>query len=412
MSEALSILASKRIKGSPRSIAALAIYAAARKLGLYISREEVAEAAGVGRTTMRRWKELLGGDRLKPPASMPVELKPWQRKIVISDETLKELPEEVRRETLNDAKTDREKLKQLLQYLYERYKNYRRVALILGLPHATIYYWMLRLGIPVRELPACKSRRLAKVKEVTDEQKVQMWVFAQTDSSVIQYGRVLRVSLSSPNPYLIQYFKEVFETVGDVRVRPGMNGIDYEWFATVYLPMEGYQWLTQPLPRGLFMKNESFWAFIAMLTDTEGSILMRKVSSWIAWEWRVEMQNVELLRLARQGLSKRGVKSSLQICKWKGAQTNMGSYSADLWRLKVYSNNALYIVLREITPRLRIPWKVWLARLALRDFQTQEELIDAVRQIQKIKRFIINRSKQAIKERLAESPPAHASHAK
>ncbi|RLF12633.1 MAG: hypothetical protein DRJ69_00780 [Thermoprotei archaeon] len=63
VSEALSILASKRIKGSPRSIAALAIYAAARKLGLHILREQVAEAAGVSITTMRRGRELAGGEQ-------------------------------------------------------------------------------------------------------------------------------------------------------------------------------------------------------------------------------------------------------------------------------------------------------------------------------------------------------------
>jgi len=57
------MLARRRVKGSPRSVAALAVYAVARRLGLDLSRDEVARAAGVGAATMRRWKELLGGDK-------------------------------------------------------------------------------------------------------------------------------------------------------------------------------------------------------------------------------------------------------------------------------------------------------------------------------------------------------------
>ena len=59
VSEALNMLASKKTQGSPRSLAALAIYAAARRLGLHLSRNEIAEVAGVSRIIMRRWRKLI-----------------------------------------------------------------------------------------------------------------------------------------------------------------------------------------------------------------------------------------------------------------------------------------------------------------------------------------------------------------
>ena len=47
MSEALSVLANKRIHGSPKCIAATALYAAPRELNVDLSMERVARAAGV-----------------------------------------------------------------------------------------------------------------------------------------------------------------------------------------------------------------------------------------------------------------------------------------------------------------------------------------------------------------------------
>jgi len=59
MSEALTILASRRIHGSPKCVAATALYAVARKLGVNLSMESVAKAAEVSVQPLKRWRELL-----------------------------------------------------------------------------------------------------------------------------------------------------------------------------------------------------------------------------------------------------------------------------------------------------------------------------------------------------------------
>ena len=59
MSEARSILASKRMHGSPKCMAATALYAASRKLSVNLSMERVAKAAGVSVQQLKRWRELV-----------------------------------------------------------------------------------------------------------------------------------------------------------------------------------------------------------------------------------------------------------------------------------------------------------------------------------------------------------------
>ena len=72
VAEALNILSCRRVHGSPRTLAALALYAAAKRLRANLSMAEVAEAASVSKATIKRWKEILGGDRPKgPPRQRP-----------------------------------------------------------------------------------------------------------------------------------------------------------------------------------------------------------------------------------------------------------------------------------------------------------------------------------------------------
>ena len=59
MSEALSMLASERVHGSPKCIAATALYTASRKLNVDLSMESVAKAAGVSMEPLKRWRELV-----------------------------------------------------------------------------------------------------------------------------------------------------------------------------------------------------------------------------------------------------------------------------------------------------------------------------------------------------------------
>ena len=189
---------------------------------------------------------------------MPMELKPWRRKVVIGDEVLEKLPKEVTQALRDSTLSDKEKLRALLQHLYKALRNHKAIAALIGVPAITVYNWMIRLNIDVKEHKGFKERRLTKVKDVTPEEAAKMWVLTHSDGNVTVSGRQVLAQIGTPDPWLIHYFKEVFGKHAEVKVKPHIssNGRP-EWHAWCFLPIEGYSWILSSEPPAAL--GENFW---------------------------------------------------------------------------------------------------------------------------------------------------------
>jgi len=174
---------------------------------------------------------------------MPIVLKPFRKAVAISDETLSSLPEEVR-DAVKNEKSDRKRMKVLLQFLYGKLRSYWKVAETLGLSPITTYYWMLTLGVPVRERETPKRRRLAKLKNIDDFEKVRMWTIIYCDGAIQRCGRRLKVQIGTPGPWLLHMFSEIFKPHAEVKVNSRIDSYGSpKWEAGCYLPCEGCSWL-------------------------------------------------------------------------------------------------------------------------------------------------------------------------
>lgn len=338
---------------------------------------------------------------------MPITLKPWRKEVVIGDELLSKLPDKVKQTVLNESRDDKERMKTLLQYLYEAIGNYERVAGILGLPLQTTYDWMLRLGINVKEDEYAKRRRLAKIKSTTKERKVVMWVLAHSDGNATQCSRQVLVQLGTPDPWLLSLFVETFKHHAEVRIRPRMksNG-RLDWRAWCCLPIEGYSWLLDKKPPNL--EGDLLWSLLATLIDAEGSIGLYRKRSYASPQLEIGSENYSLLKSVQDELAKRGIEARLRIEKRKGAKTRVGSFKADYWCLGIYSKHLLREVLSKIVDKLYLPWKRAMATLALQVCEGPtkwDDVADVIRDIRRFKGKTLELSKQIILHRLAESPP-------
>ncbi|GEM_PF-1996472 len=371
--------------------------------------EEVAEAAGVSVTT-RRWRELLGGDRPRPPTPMPIELKPWRRKVVISDELLEKLPKEVAQVLHDSSLSDKEKLRALLQHLYEELQSHVAVATLIGVPAITVYNWMIRLNVNVKECRARKERRLAKVKEVTPKEMVRMWAFAHSDGNAIVLGRQICVQLNTPDPWLIQLFAELFMKHAHIKVKPITDSHGRPmWHAWCYLPIEGYSWILND-ELSFVTANEELWEALATLIDTEGTITIhpKKESNVVRVCLKIYSGNLRLLQYIKHRLYNEGIKVKLKYKVEAGRETNVGRLSSDIWHFTINAKPSLIRVFEEVAEKLELPWKRMLAKLGLgilRERLAWSEVEDLVREIRRFRQRTLEVSKRRILKRLAESPP-------
>ncbi len=341
---------------------------------------------------------------------MPAELKPWRRKVVISDEILEKLPKEVVQALRDSSLSDKEKLRALLQHLYEVFRSYIAVAALIGVPAATVYNWMIRLNVDIREYEACKERRLAKIKKVAPKEMAKMWFFAHSDGCAIAMGRQVYVQVRTPDPWLIHLFTELFGRHVDIKVKPV---IDFDggsnWHAWCYLPIEGYSWILSDEPPSI-MTGEGLWEALAVLIDTEGTITIRREKRGKATEVTlvIPSENLRLLQRIKHELRSNGIKAKLGRIKETGQETKVGRLNSDCWRLAIYAKPSLIRVLEEVADRLTLPWKHMLAKLSLRVLREQlawSEVEDLVSEVRRFRRRTLDVSKRYILEQLAENPP-------
>jgi len=334
-------------------------------------------------------------------------LNPWRRKIILNDGLLNSLPKEVVEVLQGSSKSDKEKLKVLLQHLYDKAGSHYRVAEIIGVPPSTVFSWMMRLKVNIQEKQKTRQRRLAKVKEASALEKAIMWMLTYSDGCVRRAGRHVEVRICTPDPWLVHLFTKTFSTHADVKVSPSITTSRLYWTARCVLPIEGYSWLLINEPPRI--NNDALlWYSLATLIDAEGSLTIQRKKGYAIPCLRVRMENLKVLRIFKDKLANHGVRVNLRLEEQAGEENKIGRFKNDLWCLEINSKSSLSTALREVVDKLTLPWKQLMAKLALSvcTHPTRwEDIADLLFEIRRLRNSVITLSKRKILERFAESPP-------
>ena len=296
-----------------------------------------------------------------------------RRVLKVSEDVLRLLSEEARRAVERLDLSGDQRLAALLNDLYWRAGlSSSDIARLLGVDGRGLRRMMERLGVARRpRLEALKAKLTRFAKKPFDGdpvKRVRLHCLVAAEGHARRHHGQVEVTTSTPNPWLIQAFHELFRLYTEHFNMYGFRNLDtgyYEWRIGMLLD-PSFMFLTGPLSLDLG-DDEQFWSFIASMVEGESSIKFSSYEDGTARAY-LEFYNEdhELIKLAARGLAMRGINARVFPAAKEGERRSLGRVSRTCLTVGVYDPLHASRVLEAIAPRLVHYEKYTYASLALR----------------------------------------------
>ncbi len=244
-----------------------------------------------------------------------------RRVLKVSEDVLRLLSEEARRAVERLDLSGDQRLAALLNDLYWRAGlSSSDIARLLGVDGRGLRRMMERLGVARRpRLEALKAKLTRFAKKPFDGdpvKRVRLHCLVAAEGHARRHHGQVEVTTSTPNPWLIQAFHELFRPYTEhFNKLPFYNRKtgQYEWRISILLD-ESFTFLAEPLTLDV-SDDEQFWEFMTSFFEGESSLKAWFTRSGL--KVRVELINDDwgLVEPAWRGLLERGFEVDHSVSK-------------------------------------------------------------------------------------------------
>jgi len=218
----------------------------------------------------------------------------------------------------------------------------REIGKILNVSPWIIWDRLKLFNIPIRKhVPSQKFPFSGNLNE-----KAYILGLRTGDLYATNKRKLVRIETSSSKLGLIEIFKNVFSKYGDVKVNERKGRITEKSFRTYIYLDSSFEFLVkkiEKMPEWVMNNNQNFFSFFAGYSDAEGSwiIANHKTKKGINKDsiFSLGSCDKEILQQIHQKLKELGFSSHLYLEKEKCTKTQLGEYSSDFYRIRIYGKD-------------------------------------------------------------------------